>query len=89
MIKGFRVLGWLEGISLLVLLFIAMPMKYVMGQPEMVRMVGQAHGMLFLLYVVMAVNLAISHDWKKMKLLMAVILSSVPFGTFFFEKKYL
>ncbi len=89
MIKGFRVLGWLEGISLLVLLFIAMPMKYVMGQPEMVRMVGQTHGMLFLLYVVMAINLAVSNDWKKMKLFMAILLSSVPFGTFFFEKKYL
>ena len=51
-----RVIGLLEGISFLVLLGVAMPLKYVWDEPQAVRGVGMAHGVLFLAYVTAAVQ---------------------------------
>lgn len=82
-------LGRLEGLSLLILMLIAMPMKYVMGDPEMVKIFGRAHGGLFLAYVVAAAAIADSQNWDKKKLRMSWLLSCVPFGTFIFERKYM
>src|SRR5690606_39635762 len=58
-----RVIGWWEGVSFLVLLGVAMPLKYLAGQPAAVQVVGMAHGVLFLLYVFAAVQAAVEHGW--------------------------
>ena len=50
-LRRFRMTALAEGSSFLILLFIAMPMKYVMGMPRVVTVVGAIHGILFLLYV--------------------------------------
>ena len=50
MIKNLRILGIIEGISYLILLVIAMPMKYFMGLPLAVKFVGMTHGVLFVVY---------------------------------------
>ena len=84
--KIFLTVGRLEGASLLILLFIAMPLKYAFHQPEMVKHVGRAHGGLFLAYVVLAAYLADKDQWGSKKLLLAWVLSCVPFGTFYFER---
>ena len=85
----FRVAGWLEGFSLLALFFYAMPLKYYWNEPEMVRPIGAAHGVLFLAYMALAFALSEKENWKQKKLLVAFILSMLPLGTFIFEKKYL
>ena len=87
--NSFRVVGMLEGFSLLLLLFVAMPMKYIWGNPEYVRSVGMAHGILFIVYVLLATLLSSAEKWTNTKLLLAYVLSSVPFGTFYFERKIL
>ncbi|MCC7460645.1 MAG: DUF3817 domain-containing protein [Proteobacteria bacterium] len=87
--KGFIITGWLEGVSLLLLFFVAMPLKYIWGQPEMVKMVGMSHGILFILYILGAIMLFSEENWSGKKLGLAFILSCVPFGTFIFERKYL
>lgn len=89
MLNTFKIVGWLEGISLLALFFYAMPLKYLYGEPAMVRLVGSVHGGLFLAYLVVAFAMSDKYSWGSKKLLLAVILSSVPFGTFIFERKYL
>ena len=89
MIRLFKIVGWFEGVSLLLLLFVAMPLKYQWGMPEYVSWVGRAHGFLFIAYVGLATVLAAIHDWKVTKLFLSYVLSSVPFGTFYFEKKHL
>jgi integral membrane protein len=89
MIKTFKVLGWLEGVSLLLLLFVAMPLKYMWGMPEYVSVVGSAHGGLFVAYIIGAMIVGEKLGWKVTTLLLAFILSSVPFGTFIFERKHL
>ncbi|KZE80972.1 DUF3817 domain-containing protein [Myroides marinus] len=89
MLKTFKFIALLEGISLLVLLFIAMPLKYWLDKPEMVSKVGMAHGVLFILYIVMATVLKNDEKWSWKKYGLICIASVIPFGTFVMEKKLL
>ncbi|MGB0973358.1 MAG: DUF3817 domain-containing protein [Flavobacteriaceae bacterium] len=89
MIKIFRGISLLEGLSLLILLFIAMPIKYVLGNPEYVKHVGMAHGLLFVAYVLFAIMAKFELEWKTKTLLIVFIASVIPFGTFYVDKKYL
>lgn len=89
MIQAFRVLGWLEGASFLILLFVAMPMKYLAGNPALVKSMGPIHGFLFVGYVLMANYLASELNWSGKTRLTAFISAVLPAGTFWFEKKYL
>ncbi len=86
-ISRFLWLGRLEGISLLALFFFAMPMKYIYGDPSAVRVIGMVHGILFILYVAAAFSLSDQRNWPTRKLLLCILLSCAPFGTFYFEKK--
>lgn len=88
MIRFFKIIATLEGISLLVLLFIAMPLKYAFNMPEMVRIVGMTHGILFIGYVVIATMLKFEENWTWKKYLEVFFASVIPFGTFYIEKKY-
>ena len=63
-VKIFRILSYLEAISFLVLLGIAMPLKYLFDMPEYVRVVGMAHGVLFVLYVIGAYYLYEALNWS-------------------------
>jgi integral membrane protein len=87
--KIFRITGWLEGGSYLLLLLVAMPLKYIWGEPGMVRVVGMAHGLLFVAYIGVAFAMYDKHDWPLRKLVWAVIASFLPFGPFLFEAKML
>lgn len=88
MIKSFKIIATLEGISLLALLFFAMPMKYIWDNPLYVRHIGMAHGLLFLAYIVLASALKYEQKWDLKKYLIICIASVIPFGTFYIEKKY-
>ena len=59
MLKLFRIIAFLEGTSLLLLLFFAMPMKYYFQEPIYVRSIGMAHGILFVIYIIFAIMLKI------------------------------
>jgi len=83
-----RIVAVLEGISFLVLLGIAMPLKYIAGIPEVVRIVGMAHGVLFILYVVLLIQVAVERDWSWKKSIFAFIASLIPFGTFYADAKW-
>jgi integral membrane protein len=85
-IRVFRWIALAEGISFLILLFVAMPMKYFMGMPEVVRVVGSTHGVLFLLYVGVLARIHFTQRWPFMFSLYALIASVVPFGTFMLDK---
>lgn len=88
-IKVFRLISVLEAISFLVLLLIAMPLKYIWDMPEMVRIVGMAHGVLFVLYVIGAYWMYEKLNWS-FKVFMIVILCSIlPLGPFYADNKYL
>lgn len=85
-----RLIGFLEGSSLLILLFIAMPLKYIWKNPAMVKSVGMIHGGLFLLFVVAAIMAAIAYEWKFKETTWKVLLACIlPFGTFYVDSKIL
>jgi integral membrane protein len=87
-IKLLRFVGIAEGISFLVLLLIAMPLKYFFGLPQMVKVVGMAHGILFVAYIA-AVLIAIkAMKWNLINVGIALAASLVPFGTFFLDKSW-
>lgn len=89
MLTLFRRVAWFEGVSLLLLLFVAMPLKYGFGWPLGVRIVGMVHGLLFLVYVALLFRCGIEQRWGGKTLLVGFIASSVPFGTFWFDRRYL
>jgi len=89
MLEFFKKIALLEGISLLALLFFAMPMKYMFDQEIYVKTIGMAHGVLFIAYIILAVMLKFSLNWSYKLLVIICIASIIPFGTFYVERKYL
>lgn len=85
-IRVFRVTALAEGTSFLILLCIAMPMKYFMGMPLAVRIVGLIHGILFLLYVGQLARLRTTYQWDNRFCIQAFVASILPFGTFLFDR---
>lgn len=89
MIKSFKTIAFLEGLSLLALLFFAMPMKYIAGNPIYVKNIGMAHGLLFILYIAFAILIKKELNWSLKTFFIVCLGSIIPFGTFYIEKKYL
>ena len=87
--KLFRLISFLEGLSFILLLFFAMPMKYVAGNPSFVKLFGMPHGVLFLLYIMLAISVSIEKEWGIKTSLLVLLASVVPFGTFYMDKKLL
>jgi integral membrane protein len=85
--KYFRVLSYIEGASLLALLLVAMPLKYLAGMPEAVRLAGTLHGALFLMFVYSSVALGRELRWSARRILLAWIIASIPLGPVLFEEK--
>ena len=89
-IARLRTLGFLEGSSMLLLLFVAMPVKYLLGEPALVQSVGMVHGILFVLFVMYTIAVKVTERWSFWSITWKVLLSSiVPFGTFYVDKKIL
>jgi len=88
-VKAFRLISSLEAISFLVLLGIAMPLKYIWDMPQMVQSVGMAHGILFVLYIIGAYFMYEKFNWSIRTLLIVILCSVLPFGPFYAERKYL
>lgn len=88
-IGRFRIIAVCEGISFLILLFIAMPLKYFAGLPQYVMFVGWIHGILFIIYMISGFNVKTTHKWGIGKTFFAVIASLIPFGPFILDKKIL
>ncbi|WP_457609599.1 DUF3817 domain-containing protein [Lutibacter sp.] len=87
--KTFRVISFLEGVSFLLLLFIATPIKYFVGNDSFVKMLGMPHGILFLVYVVFAIMLKYELKWEAKTTWIVLIASVIPFGTFYIDHKHL
>lgn len=84
-----RVIGWWEGLSFLILLGVAMPLKYFAGEPGAVRVVGMAHGVLFLLYLLAAIHAAVEYHWTWKRTAIVLAASLFPAGPFILDAKLL
>lgn len=82
-----RVIGFTEGLSYLLLLGIAMPMKYLMDMPAAVKYVGWIHGLLFIGYVTALGAAALAHRWSLWLIVKALLAAVLPFGPFVFDRE--
>lgn len=85
----FRIIGFSEGISFLLLLGIAMPLKYFFSFPIVVTIVGAIHGGLFVIYILAVIISKFKYRWSIPKAFLAAIASIIPFGPFIFDAKLL
>ena len=83
-----RLIGFAEGISYLLLLFVAVPLKRIGGHPEAVQVLGPIHGLLFLLYLLVVIQAKIEYGWSARKTGLAFLASILPGGTFYADHKY-
>ncbi len=85
-----RLLGLMEGLSLLLLVGVAVPVKYIYGDPYLVKSIGPVHGILFLLFVFNALSVGVEQQWKFRDTTWKVLLACmIPFGTFYIDRKIL
>lgn len=91
MLKFFRIIAFLEGISFIALLVNMLLVKP--NFPETYKAIlfplGMTHGMLFLLYIILAIMAYTELKWRLKTLAIVLVASVIPFGTFYIEKKYL
>lgn len=88
MIQVFRVIAFFEGVSYILLLFIASPIKYFLENDIYVKLLGMPHGILFLIYIYIAFKIKNHLNWDSKKFLLILLASVIPFGTFYVDYKY-
>ena len=86
-IARLRLVGLFEGLSFLILLFIAMPLKYMAGEPMAVKIAGMAHGILFVLFIAALYDNWNTHRWSLKFAGLSIFCSIIPFGPFWLDKK--
>lgn len=84
-----RIMGFLEGLSLLILVFIALPLKYGYNNESLTKMLGPVHGALFLLFILNTISTGIEQKWKFKTTSTIVVSCLIPFGTFYVDNKFL
>ena len=89
MLTLFRIIAIIEGISYLALFVISMPLKYLAGIGEPNKVIGYAHGGLFLIYIVIAMTYAMERKWNFRKTMWLIVAALLPFGTFYLDDKVL
>ena len=86
-LKTFRYIALAEGISFIILIFIAVPLNYLANIPEPVKLFGMMHGVLFVLFIIFCMLYSIQEKKKLVWFSWAVLLSFIPFGTFYLDRK--
>ena len=85
----FRIVAFAEGVSYLLLLFIAVPIKYILYNDLFVKLLGMPHGVFFIIYILLAIRFVLIKKTSVKDSIIILIASLVPFGTFYVERKYL
>jgi integral membrane protein len=88
-VKWMRVIAILEGLSYLFILLVSMPLKYIWDMPMPNYIGGMFHGVLFMVYIAMIIPVARVLSWDFKTSFIAALASIIPFGTFWFERKFL
>tara|TARA_B100000941_G_C28006809_1_gene303263 strand:- start:130 stop:417 length:288 start_codon:yes stop_codon:yes gene_type:complete len=85
----FRLIALLEGLSFIFLVFLGMPLKYLYGNEMLVKILGMPHGILFVIYVLTAILFKNKLELNIKELLIVLVASVIPFGTFYIDYKFL
>jgi len=85
-LQKFRIINKIEGYSFLLLLFVAMPLKYIFGFPIATKIAGMLHGILFIAFIYQLVMATDETPLSKKEAFAFFIASVIPFGSFYTEK---
>ena len=85
----FRIIALLEGVSYILLLFIAVPIKYLFNDSSYVKLLGMPHGILFIAYIFFSIVGKFKYKWGYKDFFIISSASLIPFGTFYVDNKYL
>lgn len=86
-LRAYRTAAWVTGIGLLLLTFYAIPMKYLVGDPRPVALIGMLHGFFYMIYIVTTLILAERCRWKPLQALMVLLAGTIPVASFVAERK--
>ena len=86
-LRAYRVAAWVTGIGLMILVFVAMPLKYFFGQPTLVAIVGMTHGFLYMAYIVCTLLLAERCRWRPLDAFVILACGTIPLASFFAERR--
>lgn len=89
LLNTFRVVALLEGVSYILLVFVAVPIKYIGNDPQYVKLLGMPHGLLFIGYIVLAVLIGKELKWNTKTFILVFLASIIPFATFYVDQKIL
>ena len=89
MINLFRITALLEGGSYILLLFIAVPIKYLLDDPTYVKILGMPHGVLFIAYIFFSIAGKFKYKWGYKDFFIISSASLIPFGTFYIDSTYI
>ncbi len=85
-LRNYRITAWITGIGLIVLVFVAMPLKYFFDTPGPVAVVGVSHGFLYMLYIVATLLLAERVRAKPLEALVVLLAGTIPIASFLAER---
>jgi len=85
----FRIVALLEGVSYILLMTLGLYFKYQLNDATYVKLLGMPHGVLFILYILIALLLRKQEQWSFINFGIILFASLIPFGTFYVDRKYL
>jgi integral membrane protein len=83
----YRAMAYVVGVWLIILVLVAVPLKYLADQPKLVEIVGPVHGFLYMVYLVTAVDLAFRARWSPVRTVLVMLAGTIPFLTFYAERR--
>lgn len=86
-LRAYRVMAWVTGVGLVILVFVAMPLKYFFGEPMLVSIVGMLHGFFYMAYIVCTLVLAERCRWRPLDALVILLCGTIPLASFFAERR--
>jgi integral membrane protein len=85
-LTAFRISAWVTGVGLVLLVFYAMPMNYVFGDPRPTAIIGMTHGFLYMIYIACTLVLAERCRWRPFEALLVLLAGTVPIASFVAER---
>lgn len=83
----FRIIAYLVGVVLILLVLVGMPLKYFAHQPAIVETIGPAHGFLYMGYLVATFDLGRRAHWPLIRMILVMLAGTIPFVSFIAERR--
>lgn len=84
-LRNYRIMAWIVGVPLAVLILVAVPIKYIGGNGTPVGIIGIAHGWLYVIFIVMAVMLSVKRKWNVKRTAIVILCGTIPLLSFYTE----